>query len=320
MKNKCYVFWKRIFAYLIDMIILGIPSILICFLFFEPISSLGNWARIIGFSIFVLYFGLSNSKLCKGQTLGKKIFKIKVIGYNGEYLSVQKSLLRAAILSPVVILNGISISVVSPLLYIVGSIWGILFLSNILLLIFNTPARQIIHDLILKSYVVNYNVGEMETGNEKTIKAIIIFIISIIIICGTNIWASKYFNVNDYVNLNNSLDDKFKDCINSIQYEKSYVYNPERKESKQSLGVIYTFNAKNLSTNELKMYADGNDKKAFNLFNQLIKNDKNIKNADYINIIFVKDANLGIGHAHFFIRYSSSIENLLNKIKEYNIE
>src|SRR5690348_8484732 len=71
-------FWIRILALIIDSIILGLLGILLGLLFGDFFMSLGSWGRLVGFVIFVFYFGLLQGPFGNGQSLGKKICKIRV--------------------------------------------------------------------------------------------------------------------------------------------------------------------------------------------------------------------------------------------------
>ena len=49
---------------------------------------------MLGFSVAIVYFGTLNSRITGGQTLGKRLLKIKVVARDGTPLSVPKSFLR----------------------------------------------------------------------------------------------------------------------------------------------------------------------------------------------------------------------------------
>lgn len=50
---------------------------------------------LLHFVIALAYFGLLNSRLTNGQTIGKKIFRIRTINSHGEPLGIPKSILRS---------------------------------------------------------------------------------------------------------------------------------------------------------------------------------------------------------------------------------
>lgn len=153
-------FWKRWFAYIIDACgILASISLLALKICPDFITKLGDFSILIGYAIFVLYFGIMNSEKCKGQTLAKSVLKIKTVDASGQYLSLKKSLLRALVFTfcvmlPFAFLQLVSIkdlnsfeTIILILCITAGAVFNLLFL-------FNFKTRQTIHDLVAKSYVV----------------------------------------------------------------------------------------------------------------------------------------------------------------------
>ncbi|MCP4264183.1 MAG: RDD family protein [Candidatus Brocadiaceae bacterium] len=151
-------FWRRIFAYIIDGIILGIFGLIIGTIFFDYFAELGGYGRIIGFIPALLYFGILNSSISNGQTVGKRILKIKVIGNNAQTLSPLQSIARFLIIGFPFFLNGAMIppeimlnTFISLFLLLIVFFMGG---SIIYLYIFNRKSRQSLHDLVVGSYVV----------------------------------------------------------------------------------------------------------------------------------------------------------------------
>lgn len=60
-------------------IVVGIAGTLIALPFFEFFSRLGAWGRLVGFRLAVPYFVLLNSRIGKGQTLGKRAMHLQVV-------------------------------------------------------------------------------------------------------------------------------------------------------------------------------------------------------------------------------------------------
>ena len=54
-------FWRRLAAFLIDGIILSVPTMLVGLAFFQWAVSLGQAGRLVGFIVALLYFGVLNS-------------------------------------------------------------------------------------------------------------------------------------------------------------------------------------------------------------------------------------------------------------------
>jgi len=159
MENNLYLskFWTRIWALLIDTIILGIFGFILGLIFKNFFISLGGNAKIIGWIISLAYFTILNSQINNGQTLGKKMMDIQVTDIYGNVISLKNSFFRAFILTTPVFLNGFRIpgtslfSVVTIIQSIIIFTFGI---GIILFYIFNKENRQSIHDIIAKTYVV----------------------------------------------------------------------------------------------------------------------------------------------------------------------
>jgi len=96
MKLRPSIF-KRFIALLIDFVLLGITGYILGLFFEDFFVSLENYGTLIGSVICILYFGILNSSIGKGRTLGKIIINSKVVGLDSNYLSFGKASLRAFI-------------------------------------------------------------------------------------------------------------------------------------------------------------------------------------------------------------------------------
>ncbi len=150
--------WYRFGAYLIDVLVLGLTGSVLGLFLGDTFVLIGRQSVLVGFSIALVYFGLGNSQLFNGQTLGKRAVKLQVVDINMDTLSISKSILRAFIFTiPYFFLNyrleGWS---EFSILYIAK---GIFFLTFLVLLpvhlILNFPTRQAVHDLIMGTYVIS---------------------------------------------------------------------------------------------------------------------------------------------------------------------
>lgn len=150
-------FWQRLGAFFLDCLLLGAVGAAAGFFLFDEFVRLGPWGRLVGFCVALAYFGTLNSRFSGGQTLGKRLLKIKVVGKDGSPLPAPKSFLRFLPLSAPWFLNNAQFSVsalLSPWLYILTiAIFGI-GLSLVYLYIFNRATRQSLHDIMVGSYVV----------------------------------------------------------------------------------------------------------------------------------------------------------------------
>jgi len=160
-------FWRRIGAFLIDSIILGLVGLGLGLVLEELFVEIGVWGRFIGFLIALIYFGVMNSSIANGQTLGKKALKLRVVNSDNLSISVIRSFGRYSIIGIPFFLNGaqFSIDTISSFwLYVLSLvIFGGLF-SIAYLYLFNRVTRQSLHDLAFGTYVVNIGIDSQNVG------------------------------------------------------------------------------------------------------------------------------------------------------------
>jgi uncharacterized RDD family membrane protein YckC len=162
-------FWPRFTAWLIDALLIFLTGQLIGLVFATPLYQIGPYGRLIGLTVILLYFGILNSSIGGGQTVGKRLLKTAARGADNRPISLWKSLLRAAILAAPVILGGWGIPLFEnhAVAFIVSlAVFG---LGGAILytMLFNYLAMQGLHDLICRTYVVKPD-GVMVTAFPKT--------------------------------------------------------------------------------------------------------------------------------------------------------
>jgi uncharacterized RDD family membrane protein YckC len=163
-------FWWRVLAFLIDSIILGIVGWTLGFLFGDWFMRMGGWERAIGFAIASLYFVPLNGRLGGGQTVGKRIARIRVISGSGLPLGMGRSFVRSFVLMLPHFLNGALMpdwlmTNSAGSLLLCAAIFGMGF-SIVYLILFNVKTRQSLHDLAVGSYVIR--VGSETADKPKT--------------------------------------------------------------------------------------------------------------------------------------------------------
>ncbi len=150
-------FWRRFFAWFVDTLILGVIGQIIGIVFSSFFFSIGPYGRPIGLLFIIPYFGIMNSRIGGGQTLGKRWMKIAVRNKNNEPIELWRSIIRISLLALPALFNGWAIPIfqnyavawfVSLLVFGLG---GVIFYT----MVFNRKARQGIHDLLLGTYVVH---------------------------------------------------------------------------------------------------------------------------------------------------------------------
>jgi uncharacterized RDD family membrane protein YckC len=127
-------------------------------LLFDPLARMGTYARLVGFAVALAYFGICNSRITGGQTLGKQWLGVRVIDAGGQPLSLPRSLLRYTVLGAPAFFNGLPIDpqrvTSSALGYLLVFIVFGGGLASLYLYLFNRRTRQSLHDLVVGSYVV----------------------------------------------------------------------------------------------------------------------------------------------------------------------
>jgi len=154
-------FWRRLGALAIDLVLLGIVGWILGWVLFDPLARMGAYAKLIGFAIALAYFGICNSRIGGGQTLGKRWLGVRVVDVHDQLLSLPRSLLRYAVLGIPFFANGLPLSpeqaISSPLSYLLSLvIFGGMF-ALVYLYIFNRRTRQSLHDLVVGSYVERFD-------------------------------------------------------------------------------------------------------------------------------------------------------------------
>jgi uncharacterized RDD family membrane protein YckC len=160
--------WRRLFAFLLDAFLLGIVGAIAGAAFFETLVRMGPLARVVGFCIALCYFGLFDSSVGGGQSIGKRFLRLKVVDAQGRMLSLEESILRFIVFGVPFFANGLPLPI-SRTPWIVLALLGVVVFgggaTNLYLLIFNRPMRQGLHDLTVNSYVVmNESEGPVVSG------------------------------------------------------------------------------------------------------------------------------------------------------------
>jgi uncharacterized RDD family membrane protein YckC len=147
--------WSRPAALLVDTLVLGLIGMVLGRLLGPQIAVLGPWGRLIGLGIALVYYGALNSRLAGGQTPGKRLFGLRVIGGRGEPVGVGRAGVRAAIVLVPFYVSGLPISVPGTH---VGTVQTLLAFgvggALVYLYLFNRPTRRSLHDLVCGTLVV----------------------------------------------------------------------------------------------------------------------------------------------------------------------
>jgi uncharacterized RDD family membrane protein YckC len=155
--RKIAGFWRRLFAFVVDVIITIVPCMILGFTFYGLFSASPVYAHLTGLSLTILYFGILSSEAAGGQTVGQRLVKIQVVDRAGQLISVERSLLRSFILlAPIIVTGQLLPSFTAyPLERAVDFIISGAEIAIYYLYVFNTRTRQSLHDVAMGTYVVD---------------------------------------------------------------------------------------------------------------------------------------------------------------------
>ena len=243
---------RRFFAFLIDSLAIGLAGRLSGLVFGDIYAQLGNSGLLIGAIVVLLYFGICNSKITNGQTLGKKILKIRVVNRDSKPISVSKSFLRASWFTIFMVFNGSSFSNSScvPLVIVVGTLIFSISILEIYFVVVNKKTLQSLHDLSIDSFVVSAkSEGQISYTNKKSslYGGAAIPVILLIAFTGLNLFAKNTY-VADMVKIIEVINSKLP-VYNTSMYRHSETTTALSGESSTTKYINVTVIKKNKNEN-----------------------------------------------------------------------
>jgi uncharacterized RDD family membrane protein YckC len=197
--------WRRLFAFLLDSLLLGVVGSCLGLVAYDGLANIGGWGLAIGFAIALAYFAAMDSVVFGGQSVGKRVAKIKVTTAAGVPLSVAASALRFSILGIPYFLNGAPVdfrtTVSWPAIVLSLLVFGA-GISIVYLFLFNRGTRQSLHDLAVGAYVVAADTAG-PVGEPKAVWRVHFVVVSAIFLATmlAPLLLAKLANVEPFVTL-----------------------------------------------------------------------------------------------------------------------
>lgn len=159
-------FWSRIVAFVIDVVVLGVVGFFLGLFLEDFFIKLGGWGPLIGFAVASAYFGVMNSRISNGQTLGKKALKIKVVDVFNDHISLGRSMGRFCVIGIPWFASDFQEITYLPSLLSEALNTALCFMASsaLYLYVFNRVTRQSLHDLVFGTYVVKTKAERRDVG------------------------------------------------------------------------------------------------------------------------------------------------------------
>ncbi len=149
-------FWRRVVAFLIDSIALGLVGQVLGWSLSDLWFEIGPFGRIVGQGIGLAYFGVMGSRLAGGSTLGKRVMGLAVGGLDGRPIGILRSLVRTFVWGLPLTLNGWALPIMAnPVVSWVATV-VVLGVGGAIALTMAFHRRGL-HDLLTDTYVFRVN-------------------------------------------------------------------------------------------------------------------------------------------------------------------
>ncbi|MEN8281907.1 RDD family protein [Acinetobacter gerneri] len=149
-------FGRRFFAFLIDAILLIIFSFIVFYCIGDRFYHMPALFISLGFILILLYFGIMDSRITEGKTFGKSMLGLRVVHTDNQYLGLFPAFIRSTIfLIPICLSSFYYWIDQQNIKLILIVIFSGLASSSCYLFIFNRHSKQALHDLVVKSIVID---------------------------------------------------------------------------------------------------------------------------------------------------------------------
>jgi uncharacterized RDD family membrane protein YckC len=290
--------WRRVVAFAVDGIVIGLVGMAVTLPFFETFSRLGPWGPLVGFWLAFPYFAILNSGIGNGQTLGKRLMHLRVIDKSGNTISFWRSAVRYSVLAVPYLLNEMTLPmtrtpwVVSTLVgFVVAGVGG----ATLYLVLFNRHTRQGIHDLLVGSYVADADKdGFLKIEPTWAAHWLILGLLLIAFLLGTGVLGDKLAQWGPFPQL---LEDvRLVEGMEGVQAAGAQDLNTTNSGSSERKKILVI---------NVHWAGKSADKQAFvdQVAKVIIEHDPTVKEHDQLKIALIRGYSLGIAHAQVSYYY-----------------
>jgi uncharacterized RDD family membrane protein YckC len=297
-------FWRRSVAFIVDVLLLGIVGALVGWMLFDVFARMGGYGRLLGFAVALSYFGVMNSALCGGQTLGKRLLGVRVVGKDGALLPLPQSLLRYSVLGIPFFLNGApfdSSVVLSPLGYVLSLlVFGGMF-SILYLYVFNRKGRRSLHDLAVGSTVVAHN-APLGSVRPAPVWRVHFVVVAVLLVAAT---------IVPFFTNRLAQSDTFKDMLAAYA---AVVAEPGVQSAQITRNTIYRSGSPNdevvVARVQLRQSRTDDGALAEHIAKLIVTKDPKARTVSVISVQLVYGYDLGIAHGSRSHNYRFTPESL----------
>ncbi|TKG93686.1 RDD family protein [Puteibacter caeruleilacunae] len=308
-------FWARVFSHLIDIIILGIFGTILGAFMGSIFSRMGENGKIVGFIIATVYLSLGNSKIFRGQTIGKKLLKLKVVDTNSNEISFTKSLFRTGLyLIPLFFINYIPPGFYDTSILVLAkqTVFGTFLLVFFVHFLVNNTTRQTICDQIFGTYVINTQAYQRQELEESQPVALIVscflgffvLVIGLITSITQNVSSEALQGLTPIKEQINQLDDVNSSILKEVS--ASYAqFGVNDNVSNAKYLMVNLFVNENHFRDKISDDIE-NIKVVHDAIKIILKDYPEANNMDYIVITLTYGYNIGIARLSRSIHYSNT--------------